>query len=54
VNFEGAVLSNNIMTSASLRTIHMELEDFKVGLYIKKLLWVFLKSKNGMVTPKLL
>jgi hypothetical protein len=54
VNFEGAVLSNNIMASASLPTIHMELEDFKVGLYIQKLWWVFMKSRNGMATPKLL
>ncbi len=37
VNFERAVLSNNIMTSASLPTIHnLKVEDFKVELYIKK------------------
>ncbi len=37
VKFERAVLSN-IMTNASLPTIHnLEVEDFKVGLYIKKI-----------------
>jgi hypothetical protein len=42
VNFERVVFSNNIMTSASLPTIHsLQVEDFKVGLCIKKLWWVF-------------
>jgi hypothetical protein len=55
VKFESAVLSKNIMTSDSLPKIHsLEVEDFKVGLYIKKLWWVLMKIKNGLVTQKLL